>query len=306
MDQRACIDLLRDVQATPGVKHVRVASGVRFDLALKDATALAAYTGEFTGGQLKIAPEHCVPDVLDLMRKPGMKPFEAFLEAFVRYSEAHGKEQYVIPYLMSAFPGCTDAHMRQLGDWLAARNWSPRQVQCFIPTPGTVATAMYYARCTPDGAPIYVARTDEEQHLVKFAEQIVPPGGKNFLIVVGDAAQTQHLHPLRQIDRPAMGVLGVDGCDHQALAKKQLVVHLPGVGVGRVVKSQRPEVRCILKRGLHELTVEVGQEGIPQIQHIADGGQNIGKAVKFLLPALGVGVVAHERGEQSELEPTKR
>ena len=100
------------------MKHVRVASGVRFDLALKDATALAAYTGEFTGGQLKIAPEHCVPDVLDLMRKPGMKPFEAFLEAFVRYSEAHGKEQYVIPYLMSAFPGCTDAHMRQLGDWL--------------------------------------------------------------------------------------------------------------------------------------------------------------------------------------------
>ncbi|MFR0873503.1 MAG: DUF3362 domain-containing protein [Bilophila wadsworthia] len=64
---------------------------------------------------------------------------------------------------MSAFPGCTDAHMRQLGDWLAARNWSPRQVQCFIPTPGTVATAMYYARCTPDGAPIYVARTDEER-----------------------------------------------------------------------------------------------------------------------------------------------
>lgn len=151
VDQRACIDLLRDVQATPGVKHVRVASGVRFDLALKDATALAAYTGEFTGGQLKIAPEHCVPDVLDLMRKPGMKPFEAFLEAFVRYSEAHGKEQYVIPYLMSAFPGCTDAHMRQLGDWLAARNWSPRQVQCFIHAghggDGHVLRPLYPGRC---------------------------------------------------------------------------------------------------------------------------------------------------------------
>lgn len=163
VDQRDCIRLLRDVQATPGVKHVRVASGVRFDLALKDPTALAAYTGEFTGGQLKIAPEHCVSEVLNLMRKPGMKPFEAFLEAFVRYSEANGKEQYVVPYLMSAFPGCTDAHMRKLGDWLAARNWSPRQVQCFIPTPGTVATAMYYARCAPDGSPLYVARTDEER-----------------------------------------------------------------------------------------------------------------------------------------------
>ena len=163
VDQRDCIRLLRDVQATPGVKHVRVASGVRFDLALKDPEALAAYTGEFTGGQLKIAPEHCVPEVLNLMRKPGMKEFEAFLAAFVRYSEANGKEQYVIPYLMSAFPGCTDAHMQRLRDWLAARNWSPRQVQCFIPTPGTVATAMYYARCAPDGTPIYVARTDEER-----------------------------------------------------------------------------------------------------------------------------------------------
>lgn len=163
VDQKACIDLLRAVQRTPGVKHVRVASGVRFDLALQDATALAAYAGEFTGGQLKIAPEHCSPAVLALMRKPGMKPFEAFLEAFAAYSRANGKEQYVIPYLMSSFPGCTDTHMQELRDWLAARHWSPRQVQCFIPTPGTVATAMYYSGCAPDGSPLYVARTDAER-----------------------------------------------------------------------------------------------------------------------------------------------
>lgn len=59
------------------------------------------------------------------MRKPGMEPFERFLDAFRRYSEAHGKEQYVVPYLMSAFPGCTDAHMRRLADWLEERHWSP-------------------------------------------------------------------------------------------------------------------------------------------------------------------------------------
>ena len=163
IDQKACIELLRAVQQTPGVRHVRVASGVRFDLALQDATALAAYAGEFTGGQLKIAPEHCVPEVLALMRKPGMKSFEKFLEAFAAYSRAHGKEQYVIPYLMSAFPGCTDEHMWELHKWLAARHWSPRQVQCFIPTPGTVATAMYYSGYAPDGSPIYVARTDAER-----------------------------------------------------------------------------------------------------------------------------------------------
>lgn len=159
-DQTACIELLRKVARIPGIRHVRVASGVRFDLALCDEDALNAYTGEFTGGQLKVAPEHCAARVLELMRKPGMAAFETFLAAFYRQSAAHGREQYVVPYLMSAFPGCTDAHMRELAHWLSARGWSPRQVQCFIPTPGTVATAMYHAACAPDGSPLYVARDD--------------------------------------------------------------------------------------------------------------------------------------------------
>ncbi len=162
-DQKACVELLRKAAKTPGVRHVRVASGVRFDLALRDPEALAAYTGEFTGGQLKVAPEHCSAPVLDLMRKPGMAAFEAFLASFRRQSQAAGKEQYVVPYLMSAFPGCTDAHMRELAAWLAERGWSPRQVQCFIPTPGTVATAMFHACCAPDGSPLHVARSDAER-----------------------------------------------------------------------------------------------------------------------------------------------
>ncbi len=163
VDQREHIELLHEIRKLPGVRHVRVASGVRFDLALKQKEALEAYAGEFTGGQLKVAPEHCAPDVLRLMRKPGMEEFERFLDAFRAYSRAHGKEQYVIPYLLSAFPGCTDAHMRQLADWLAERNWSPRQVQCFIPTPGTVAAAMYYAEADAEGRPLHVARTDAER-----------------------------------------------------------------------------------------------------------------------------------------------
>ncbi len=181
VDQKAYIELLRAVRNIPGVKHIRVSSGVRFDLALQDDTALAAYTGEFTGGQLKIAPEHCVPEVLALMRKPGMPLFEAFLKAFTEYSRASGKEQYVIPYLMSAFPGCTDAHMHKLHRWLAARHWSPRQVQCFIPTPGTVATAMFYSGCAPDGSPLYVARTDaarRRQHMILLGKASGMDGGK--------------------------------------------------------------------------------------------------------------------------------
>lgn len=186
VDQTEHVDLLREIRALPGIRHVRVASGVRFDLALRQDAALEAYAGEFTGGQLKVAPEHCAEDVLRLMRKPGMEPFERFLDAFRRYSLAHGKEQYVIPYLLSAFPGCTDAHMRQLADWLEERHWSPRQVQCFVPTPGTVATAMYYAEVDTEGRPLAVAKTDAarlRQHGILLGtardRSDVPPRGRD-------------------------------------------------------------------------------------------------------------------------------
>lgn len=157
------VELLRAIQALPGIRQVRVASGVRADLALREPEALAAYTGEFTGGQLKVAPEHCVPHVLARMRKPPLETFEAFLESFVRQSRRAGREQYVVPYLMSAFPGCTDEDMRALAQWLARRHWTPQQTQCFIPTPGSLATAMFYAGCDEHGDPLYVARTDAQR-----------------------------------------------------------------------------------------------------------------------------------------------
>ena len=157
------VGLLREVAALPGVRQVRVASGVRADLALNDPDALAAYTGEFTGGQLKVAPEHCAARVLDLMRKPGMEVFEAFLQSFMEQSRRAGREQYVVPYMMSAFPGCTDEDMHELARWLQQRHWSPQQTQCFIPTPGSIATAMYYCGRNEDGEEIYVARSDADR-----------------------------------------------------------------------------------------------------------------------------------------------
>ena len=78
-------------------------------------------------------------------------------------SKKLNKEQYVIPYLISAFPGCSDGDMRALSGWLARQGWKPQQIQCFIPTPGTVATAMYYSRLDMDGKLIYVAQTDAER-----------------------------------------------------------------------------------------------------------------------------------------------
>ena len=137
--------------------------GIRFDVALKEPEFAVGLAREFVGGQLKLAPEHSVPHVLELMRKTDFAQFDRFLKLFERTNRETGKEQYVIPYVMSAFPGCTMADMQSLRDWFRQRGWSPQQVQCFVPTPGTVATAMYYAGCDPAGDPIHVARTDRER-----------------------------------------------------------------------------------------------------------------------------------------------
>lgn len=163
VDQMGHIELLNKVRGVKGVKHVRVASGIRHDLALKDVRYIRALVREFVGGQLKIAPEHLVDDVLQLMRKPGAKVFEQFLDLFEKECSAAGKQQFVIPYLISAFPGCTGKHMEQLAQWLARRGWRPEQVQCFIPLPGTTAAAMYYAGIDPSGKRIPVARTDADR-----------------------------------------------------------------------------------------------------------------------------------------------
>lgn len=182
VNQRECVFLLRDVAALRGISSVRVASGVRFDMAMHDEEALKAYTSEFTGGQLKVAPEHICSDILTLMRKPDQRIFEQFLDAFTEYSRQAHKEQYIVPYLMSAFPGCTDAHMRKLKEWLRARNWSPRQVQCFIPTPGTVATALFYSQTDMQGRPLFVARSDAarlRQHSMLLRQPEENPHGQH-------------------------------------------------------------------------------------------------------------------------------
>ncbi|MBQ7739480.1 MAG: YgiQ family radical SAM protein [Desulfovibrionaceae bacterium] len=171
--QNEHIKLLRRIAAISGVKQVRVASGIRADLSLQDVESLKIYVREFTGGQLKLAPEHCVPHILELMRKPPLQIFEDFLAVFTSETKKIGRKQYIVPYLLSSYPGSTDDDMRELRDWLAKRHWSPKQVQCFIPTPGTVATAMYYCEKNERGEKIYVAKTDAarlRQHRILLAE----------------------------------------------------------------------------------------------------------------------------------------
>lgn len=180
VDDDALARMLRHMRGVEGVGHVRIASGIRHDLASGQPQTMRELLRHHVGGQLKLAPEHMVESVTRAMRKPSPACFEAFLETFARESDAAGKRQYVIPYLMSAFPGCTEADMERLAGWLRARGWEPQQVQCFIPTPGTMATAMYYAGLDEAGQPIPVARSDAErlrQHAI-LTDWGTPSGGR--------------------------------------------------------------------------------------------------------------------------------
>ena len=104
---------------------------------------------------------------------------------------------------------------------------------------------------------------------------------------------------------PPVGILDIDGSGHQALAQQKLIFHLPGIGVIRVIEGQRPEVAGVFQRSLHKFAVQVGQQGVAQTDHITHSGQHLGEAVVFLHPGAHRGVVAHQRGEQTELKPAQ-
>ena len=177
-DQAGYVKLLHSLADLPGVNHVRAASGIRHDLALAEPRATADLIANFVGGQLKIAPEHISPSVLHLMRKPKQEVFDRFVEYFQEISRRAGKEQYLTPYLMSAAPGCDDRAMTELVAYLKKRNWRPRQVQCFVPTPGTLATAMYASGRDWQGRPIASARSDRDRRRLHGRLAPKPVGAK--------------------------------------------------------------------------------------------------------------------------------
>jgi len=166
-DRRAAT-LLRRVRTIPGVRHVTVSSGIRYDLLERQPEYFSELLAHHVGGLLKVAPEHTVDAVTDLMRKPGKEVFERFLGRFRDESARLARKQYVVPYLMSGHPGCTLDHMVELALFLKRHNLRVEQVQDFTPTPGTLATAMYHTGIDPlSGRELYVARSDREKRLQK-------------------------------------------------------------------------------------------------------------------------------------------
>ena len=136
------LELLRGARKQPGVKHVFVQSGIRMDVALRTPEYMKELVQNHVSGHMKVAPEHMHPEVLRRMRKPA-GDFPAFMEKFFELSEEAGKEQYLVPYFISSFPGCTEKEMGAVEQFLREEKWNLQQVQDFIPLPMTGSAAMY-------------------------------------------------------------------------------------------------------------------------------------------------------------------
>ena len=155
-DERPLMKLLDRLKSISGVKKVFINSGIRLDLALMQPNQTEKIIAEHISGQISVAPEHLDDRVLRLMRKGRAGEFEKFRSIFDSVNGVTGKKQYMVPYFISNFPGCTDEDMELVDNYLAKSNWNVRQVQDFIPLPMTMGCAMYCSQTAPDGRQIEV------------------------------------------------------------------------------------------------------------------------------------------------------
>lgn len=167
-DHKPLINLYQRARQLKGIKKVFIASGLRYDLAVKSPEYVKELVSHHVGGYLKIAPEHTESGPLTKMMKPGMGAYYQFKEMFDKYSKQAGKEQYLIPYFIAAHPGTTDEDMLNLAIWLKSHGFRADQVQTFLPSPMATATAMYYSGKNP----LHRVRRDSES-------VFIPKGLKN-------------------------------------------------------------------------------------------------------------------------------
>ena len=178
VDHSDYIELLKAVEAVKGVKKVFIRSGLRYDyiLADKNPKFFRKLVNDHVSGHLKVAPEHCCNDVLKLMSKPPIEEYDKFKAKFAQLTKEAGKEQYIVPYLISSHPGSTLESAIELALYLKRNNLNPEQVQDFYPTPGTASTCMFYTGIDPaTGKEVYVARDYNEKQMQRALLQFARP-----------------------------------------------------------------------------------------------------------------------------------
>ncbi len=184
-DHSEYVDILRSVRKIKGVKKVFIRSGIRYDYMLKDEdeTFFKELIKYHISGQLKVAPEHCSAMVLEKMGKPYIDAYVNFSKRYFELTKSVGKEQYLVPYLMSSHPGSRLEEAVELALFLKKRNIRPKQVQDFYPTPGTVSTCMFYTGLDPyTMKEVYVAKTAEEKAMQRALLQYYNPQNRDIIL----------------------------------------------------------------------------------------------------------------------------
>ena len=184
VDHSEFVSILRKLRALPKVKKVFIRSGLRYDyiMADKDTTFLKELCQHHISGQLKVAPEHVCPNVLDRMGKPHRETYDAFVKRYTEMNERLGLKQYLIPYLMSSHPGSDLKAAVELACYLRDTGFQPDQVQDFYPTPGTLSTCMFYTGLDPRTMKtVYVARSPEEKTMQRALMQYRNPANRELV-----------------------------------------------------------------------------------------------------------------------------
>lgn len=166
VDHRDYLDLLRRLRSLAGVKKVFIRSGIRHDYLLcdSDPAFFEELCEHHVSGQLKVAPEHVAPKVLEKMGKPGRETYLAFKKRYKEINKRLEKDQYLVPYFMSSHPGSDLEAAVELASFIRKHEHLPEQVQDFYPTPGTLSTCMYYTGLDPRTMePVYVPRSAHEK-----------------------------------------------------------------------------------------------------------------------------------------------
>lgn len=184
VDHRDYVKLLRELRELPKVKKVFVRSGIRYDYLIydKDETFFKELCQYHVSGQLKVAPEHVAPRVLEKMGKPSRQVYDKFTKKFYDINRKIGKEQYLVPYLMSSHPGSDLDAAIELAEYLRDLGYMPEQVQDFYPTPGTLSTCMFYTGLDPRTMKeVYVPKIPHEKAMQRALIQYRNP--KNYKLV---------------------------------------------------------------------------------------------------------------------------
>lgn len=184
-DHSEYIEILRELRTLPKVKKVFIRSGIRYDYMLADNNEkfFKELVEHHVSGQLKVAPEHCSAQVLDKMGKPHIEAYLRFSKRYFELSKSMGKEQYLVPYLMSSHPGCELSDAIELAQFLKKEKIRPEQVQDFYPTPGTISTCMFYTGLDPyTMQSVYVAKTPHEKALQRALLQYFNPNNQKLVI----------------------------------------------------------------------------------------------------------------------------